>query len=150
MHIKPSRLFVLSSALAAGALALAPAAHAGEARGKEVAVAADRLAWEDMAAKGSGVLVADTQGHHAKGPWSGFVKFPAGSKSGVHAHSGDMAIVVLSGTFRYGTDPDHEQPYGPGSYIFIPARLPHSNSQPDGAVLFLQQSGKFDNLPVGH
>ena len=135
MQIKPSRWFMLSLALVAGALALAPAAHGGETPGKAVALAADHLSWEELAAKGVGVMISDVQGHHAKGAWHGFVKFPVGSKSGVHAHSSDMRLVVVSGTFRYGTDPDHEQVFGPGSYIFIPGHHPHSNSQPDGAVV---------------
>jgi len=150
MRISPSRLFVLPSALLAGTLALAPSAHGGETPGKAVALAADQLPWEELAAKGAGVLISDVQGHHAKGPWHGFVKFPVGSKSGVHAHSSDLRIVVVSGTFRYGPDPDHEKVYGPGSYVFIPANLPHSNSQPDGAVVYLEQPGKYDNQPVSH
>ena len=147
MKINPFRSVALPLALAA--CALAPA-HAGEGHGKAVALAADQLSWEDLAAKGAGVMVADVEGHHAKGAWHGFVKFPVASKSGVHAHSSALRLVVVSGTFRYGSDPDHEQPYGPGSYVFIPANHPHSNSQPDGAVVYVEQSGKYDNKPAGH
>lgn len=146
MSIKSSRSIALPVALAV--CALAPT-YAGEGRGHEVTLAADKVAWEDLAAKGVGVMVADVEGHHAKGAWHGFVKFPAASKSAVHTHSSPLRIVVVSGTFRYGSDPDHEQPYGPGSYVFIPANHPHSNSQPDGALLYVEQSGKYDNKP-GH
>lgn len=147
MKISPSGLVVLSAALVAGTLSLA---RDGEKRSGEVTLAADKLPWEDLAAKGVGVMVADVEGIHAKGAWHGFVKFPVASKSPVHAHSHALRLVVVSGTFRYGSDPDHEQPYGPGSYVFIPANLPHSNSQPDGAVVYVEQPGKYDNKPAGH
>lgn len=147
MKISPSGLVVLSAALVAGTLSFA---HGGEKRSGEVTLAADKLPWEDLAAKGVGVMVADVEGLHAKGAWHGFVKFPVASKSPVHAHSSALRLVVVSGTFRYGSDPDHEQPYGPGSYVFIPANHPHSNSQPDGAVVYVEQPGKYDNKPAGH
>jgi hypothetical protein len=46
------------------------------------------------------------------------------------------------------TTPETEKNYGAGSYVFIPANLPHSNSQPEGALLYGEQPGKFDNKPV--
>lgn len=147
MNIQPFRSVALP--LAATLCALAPAHAPGEGRGREVALAADKLPWEDLAAKGAGVLVADVHGHHAQGPWHGFVKFPVGSKSGVHTHSSDLRLVVVSGTFRFGSDPEHEQPYGPGSYVFVPGGHPHSNSQPDGAVVYVEQPGKYDNHLAG-
>ena len=148
MRIALSGLVALPAAAVLCALATAPLAHAGETGGKAVALAADKLPWEDLAARGAGVQIADIEGHHAKGAWKGFVKFPVGSKSGVHAHSNDLRLVVVSGTFRYGSDPDHEQLYGPGSYVFVPAHHPHSNSQPDGAVVYLEQPGPYDVHPV--
>jgi len=115
---------------------------------KAVAVTADALAWQEMPAKGSGVMIATVSGDYTQGAWAGFVRFPAGSKSGVHTHSSDLKIVVVSGTFHYGSTPDTERNYGAGSYVFIPANLPHSNSQPQGALLYTEQPGKFDNKPV--
>lgn len=151
MDITSLRSIALPMTLATCALAPTWAGEgAGEGRGHEVTLAADKVAWEELAAKGAGVMVADVEGHHAKGAWHGFVKFPAASKSTVHTHSSALRIVVVSGTFRYGSDPDHEQPYGPGSYVFIPANHPHSNSQPDGALLYVEQSGRYDNKPAGH
>jgi uncharacterized RmlC-like cupin family protein len=113
-----------------------------------VTVTADSLAWQEMSAKGSGVMIATVSGDYTQGAWAGFVRFPAGSKSGVHTHSSDLKIVVVSGTFHYGSTPDTERNYSAGSYVFIPANLPHSNSQPQGALLYAEQPGKFDNKPV--
>jgi uncharacterized RmlC-like cupin family protein len=131
----------------AAALFLTQAAGADEAR-KASAIATDALKWEELSAKGAGVKIATVSGEHIKGAWAGFVKFPAGSKSGVHTHSSDFKIVVVSGTFHYGDTPETERSYGAGSYVFIPANLPHSNSQPEGALLYGEQPGKFDSNPV--
>jgi uncharacterized RmlC-like cupin family protein len=115
---------------------------------KAAAVTADALAWQELSVKGSGVMIATVSGDYTQDAWAGFVRFPAGSKSGVHTHSNDLKIVVVTGTFHYGSTPDTERNYGPGSYIFIPGNLPHSNSQPQGALLYTEQPGKFDNKPA--
>jgi len=150
MQIPLSRLSTLPSVLITGALALAPFAHGGETPGKALALAADKLSWEELSPSRPGVQVAVVQGHHASGAWRGFLKFPVGSTSDVHTHSSDLRLVVVSGTFRYGADPKHEQPFGPGSYVFIPANHPHSNSQPDGAMVYIEQPGRYDRQGAGH
>jgi quercetin dioxygenase-like cupin family protein len=131
----------------AAVLFLTQAAGGDEAR-KASAIATDALKWEEMSAKASGVKIATVSGEYTKGAWAGFIKFPAGSKSVIHTHSSDLKIVVVSGTFHYGDTPETERNYGAGSYVFIPANLPHSNSQPEGALLYAEQPGKFDNNPV--
>jgi hypothetical protein len=47
-----------------------------------------------------------------------------------------------------GDTPKTEKNYGAGSYVFMPANLPHSNSQPKGALLYEEQPDKFDSRPV--
>jgi len=128
-------------------LIMAQAAGGDEAR-KATAIPADALKWEEMSAKAPDVKIAMVSGDYTKGAWAGFVRFPAASKSGVHTHSSDLKIVVVSGTFHYGPSPETEKSYGPGSYVLIPANLPHSNSQPEGALLYGEQADKFDNKPV--
>jgi quercetin dioxygenase-like cupin family protein len=145
--MKTSRLAPITVIAAAAALFITQATVGGEAR-KASAVAADALKWEELSSKGAGVKIATVSGEHTKGAWAGFVKFPAGSKSGVHTHSSDIKIVVVSGTFQYGDTPETERKYGAGSYVFIPANLPHSNSQPEGALLYGEQPGKWDTNPV--
>ena len=46
---------------------------------------------------------------------------------------------------RSGSDPVHAQH---GSYLVTPAKLPHSNSQPEEVLMFVEQSGRFDNKPM--
>jgi uncharacterized RmlC-like cupin family protein len=145
--MKTPRLATVTLIAMAVALFLIHATGSGQTQ-KAVAITADALTWQEMSAKGSGVMIATVSGDYTQGAWAGFVRFPAGSKSGVHTHSSDLKIVVVSGTFHYGSTPDTEKNYGAGSYVFIPANLPHSNSQPEGALLYGEQPGKFDNKPV--
>jgi uncharacterized RmlC-like cupin family protein len=145
--MKTFRLATVTVIVMAAAPFLAHSARGEEAQ-KASARAADALKWEEMSAKAPGVKIATVSGEYNKGAWAGFIKFPAGSKSGIHTHSSDLKIVVVSGTFHYGDTPETERNYGAGSYVFIPADLPHSNSQPEGALLYTEQPGKFDNNPV--
>ncbi len=145
--MKTPRLATVAVMVMAAALFLIHAAGSGQTQ-KAVAITADTLAWSELSAKGSGVMIATVSGDYTQGAWAGFVRFPAGSKSGVHTHSSDLKIVVVSGTFHYGSTPEGEKNYGAGSYVFIPANLPHSNSQPEGALLYAEQPGKFDSKPV--
>jgi hypothetical protein len=59
-----------------------------------------------------------------------------------------MTIVIVKGTWRYGPTSDTEKSYGPGSYLLMPAESPHSNSQPEEVLMFVEQPGRFDNKPV--
>lgn len=114
---------------------------------KGTAIPADALKWHDMTGNRSGVSVAEVKGEFQKGPWAGFVKAAAGNK-GLHTHSVEMKIVIVSGTFMYGPTAETEKPYGPGSYIVIPANWPHTNSQPGEVVMFIEQAGKYDSKAV--
>lgn len=145
--MKTARLGTVTALAIAAALLLTRPAGSDEMH-KAAAITADSLAWSELSAKASGVMIATVSGDYTQGAWAGFVRFPAGSKSGVHTHSSDLKIVVVSGTFHYGSTPETEKNYGAGSYVFIPANLPHSNSQPQGALLYGEQPGKFDNKPV--
>ncbi len=144
--MKTIRIAMVAAFLMTAVLSLAPTASGEET--KAAALAADAFKWDALTAKGPDVKIATVSGDHTKGAWAGFVKFPPGSKSGVHTHSSDIKIVVVSGDFHYGATPETEKSYGPGSYILIPANLPHSNGQPQGALLYGEQPGMFDSKPV--
>jgi uncharacterized RmlC-like cupin family protein len=133
--------------LLASTVALGATAALSEEQ-KGVALSPDALRWREMSAKAAGVMIAEVRGEAATGPWSGFVRFPAGSKSAIHTHSSDMKVVIIKGTWRYGPSSEQEKSYGPGSFVLIPAELPHSNSQPEEVLMFVEQSGRFDNKPV--
>ena len=132
-----------AAALVAALLAVFSARAAEAPRG--VATTPEGLAWKEMSAKAPGVMIATVKGDYLQGPWAGFIRFPAGSKSGLHTHSGEMKIVIVSGTFRYGPTAEAEKPYGPGSYVVIPRDAPHTNSQPEGCLMYIEQDERFDN-----
>lgn len=115
---------------------------------KLVTTATDALSWGDLSPQRPGVKVADVAGDHTKGAWKGLVKYPGVTKSGLHKHSADLEIVVVSGTFNFGETPDAEKPYGPGSYIRVPAGVPHSNSTAEECTIFITQPGKYDTKAI--
>lgn len=142
--MKMVRLGTVTAVAIATALSLTNSARSDEMH-KAAAFTADTLTWQEMSA---GNMFATVSGDLTQGAWAGFVKLLAGSKSGVHTHSSDLKIVVVSGRWHYGSTPETEKNYGAGSYVFIPANLPHSNSQPEGALLYCEQPGKFDSRAV--
>src|SRR6185503_2420528 len=56
--------------------------------------------------------------------------FPPGYRSNPHTHPGNLHITVISGIFNLAltNNPDAAaiaKPYGPGSFVIIPANQPH-------------------------
>jgi quercetin dioxygenase-like cupin family protein len=126
------------------ATALATALVAEAKQKQAVTAAADTLSWKDFNPQRPGVKVAAVSGDLTKGAWKGLLKYPAGNKAPLHTHSADSVIVVISGTFRFGDTSENEKPYGPGSYIFVPAGMPHTNSTPEETMIFIEQPAKYD------
>jgi len=117
-----------------------------------VAWATEDMKWMDMDAKGApDVKFVGVTGHMDKGPYSAFVKLPAGSQHPLHTHTYDVKCIIISGTFLYTPEGGVEKKLGPGSYLFVPAGLRHSSGVADGSdcVLFQEGPGKFDLLPAG-
>jgi quercetin dioxygenase-like cupin family protein len=86
-------------------------------------------------------LVGDsTQG----GAWIDRVKIPAGARAKAHTHQQDELVTVIEGTWYLGEgakfDSAKLQGYPAGSFIVIPASLPHFIEAKDGAVI-VQLSG---------
>lgn len=75
------------------------------------------------------------------------LKFPSGYRFPVHWHPGAENVTVLSGSFLFapGTSGDWSQvkAYGPGDYIFAPARHPHFGGAQGETVVELHGIGPF-------
>jgi uncharacterized RmlC-like cupin family protein len=138
------RLVVVGVVAALAATALV----ANASQKKSVAASADTLSWSDFSPQRPGVKVAQVSGDRFTGGWKGFVRYPPGTKAALHSHGSDLELVVVSGSFRFGDSAETEKSYGPGSYIFIPAGMPHTNSTTEDALLFEAQPGKFDTKPA--
>ena len=78
------------------------------------------------------------------GPWIDRVKIPAGKHVAAHTHPQDELVTVIDGTWYVGVgdmyDPAKLQGYPAGSFVLIPAGLPHFIAAKEGAVI-VQLSG---------
>jgi len=78
------------------------------------------------------------------GAWVDRVKIPAGGRVLAHTHPHDELVTVIEGTWFLGKgekfDPRGLKGYEAGSFIVIPAGLPHFVAAKDGAVI-VQLSG---------
>ncbi len=108
-------------------------------------VAPSDLAWSTVPNSG-GVEVAPLSGDMMKSAHRVMVKFPAGTVHPLHTHTADIKMVIVSGSFTYGSERQAQKAYGPGSYIVIPGGTKHASGCTSEApcVLFHEGSSKFD------
>ena len=90
------------------------------------------------------LLGDSTQG----GVWIDRVKIPSGARVLAHTHPNDELVTVIEGTWYLGEgerfDPAKLKGYPPGSFILIPAGVPHFVAAQDGSVIVqLNGAGKF-------
>lgn len=83
------------------------------------------------------------------GAWVDRVKIPAGGRVLAHTHPHDELVTVIEGTWYLGEgekfDPAKLKGYRSGSFIIIPAGLPHFVAAKEGDVIVqLSGTGKFD------
>ena len=82
------------------------------------------------------------------GAWVDRVKIPGGRRVLAHTHPHDELVTVIAGTWYLGAgerfDPAKLHGYPTGSFIVIPAGVPHFVAAKDGAVIVqLSGTGKF-------
>ena len=82
------------------------------------------------------------------GVWIDRVKIPGGGRVLAHTHPHDELITVIEGTWYVGEgerfDAAKLKGYPAGSFIIIPAHLPHFAAAKDGSVIVqLSGAGKF-------
>jgi len=82
------------------------------------------------------------------GAWIDRVKIPAGARVPAHTHPQDELVTVIEGTWYLGEgtrfDPAKLEAYPAGSFIVIPAGLPHFVGAKEGTVVVqLSSTGKF-------
>lgn len=141
--------FLASSALAGDTKAAAKPKAAAK-HGGLVTMTPDQLKWVANPASAD-VSMAVLWGDPAKGPHGAFHKFKAGFDAGLHSHSSDMRIAVVSGTLIAGGEGEPEKKLPPGSYEFQPHGVKHvTKCDPaSDCVIFVVSSGKFDLIPAG-
>jgi len=82
------------------------------------------------------------------GAWVDRVRIPAGARVLAHTHSHDELVTVIEGTWYLGEgerfDPAKLKGYPAGSFIIIPASVPHFVAAKSGGVIVqLSGTGKF-------
>ena len=149
-----SLLFLAPAALAEDAKAAAPKAkpaakHAAKPAAELVTMTPDELKWVANPANAD-VTMAVVWGDPATGPHGAFHKFKAGFNAGLHTHSSDMHIAVVSGTMIAASEGGPEKKLPAGSYVYQPHGVKHV-TKCDAAsecVIFVVSSGKFDLTPA--
>ena len=77
------------------------------------------------------------------------MKIPSGGRVRAHRHTHDEMVTVIEGTWYVGTgerfDAAKLKGYPAGSFILIPAGLPHFVATKDGSVIVqVSGTGKFE------
>ena len=108
------------------------------------------VTWVDFSSPGfdPGVKLAVLHGNPAgRGDYTVRLMFPDGYKFPVHWHPGAEHVTVLSGNFQLamGTSGDWSavRSYGPGDFIYAPARHPHYGGAIGQTVIQLHGDGPF-------
>ena len=108
------------------------------------------ITWVPLSVPGfdPGTQLAVINGDPTKsGEYTLRLKFPAGYRFPVHWHPGAENLTVLSGSFLFapGTTADWSQvkTYGPGDYIYAPARHPHFGGAQSETIVELHGIGPF-------
>jgi len=108
------------------------------------------IQWGDGPARlPRGVKVARLQGSPDQpGMFAVRLKLPAGYKLGAHWHPRDEIVTVLSGTVYFGTGKTFStaegKAYPAGSFVVLPANVPHFTWTKDEAVIQAHGIGPLD------
>jgi quercetin dioxygenase-like cupin family protein len=139
------------------ALAL-PATHGESAEPKRqvTALAPKDIQWSTPAYYTDGRQRAHLLGDSSKGgEWIDRVRIPGGSKVLPHTHPHDEIVTVIEGIWYLGIgekfDETKLQAYSAGSFILIPADVPHFLATKEGPVIVqVNGHGIFLTNYVGH
>jgi uncharacterized RmlC-like cupin family protein len=131
------------------ALALALRATAGaptESTKQVTALTPQDVRWFTPAYYTDGRQRAHLLGDSSKGgDWIDRVKIPGGSRVLAHTHPDDEIVTVIEGTWYLGIgerfDETKLKPFPAGSFILIPANVPHFLATREGPVI-VQASGR--------
>jgi uncharacterized RmlC-like cupin family protein len=97
-------------------------------------------------------LVAYLAGDPKTGMHHTYLKMDDGARIAPHAHSTDEYITVVSGTLLFGQGDDVDEKaarlFGPGAFIFVPAKTNHYSWAKGPVVLSTTRSGAADFLWV--
>ena len=137
-HLTVSVLLAMALRAATGALA--------ESQKQVTALAPQDIRWFTPAYYTDGRQRAHLRGDSSKGgDWIDRVRIPGGSRVLAHTHPADEIVTVIEGTWYLGIgetfDETKLKAYPAGSFILIPADVPHFLATREGPVI-VQLSGQ--------
>src|SRR5262245_704670 len=145
--MKKTRL-VAATLMAAAALSSA-VTRAAQSRKAIVGLTPEQVRWFTPPYYQDGRQRAQLLGDSSHdGAWVDRVKIPAGARVLAHTHPQDEQVTVIEGTWYLGEGEKFDvaklKPYPAGSFIVIPAGVPHFVATKDGPVIVqLNGSGRF-------
>jgi len=145
-----TRLFaIVATGIALGSITLAMAVRVGKVQKEIVGITPQDVRWFTPPYYTDGRQRAQMFGDsNQAGPWIDRVKIPAGARALAHTHPQDELVTVIEGTWYLGEGEKFNlaklKPYPAGSFIVIPAGIPHFVAAKDGAVIVqVSGTGKF-------
>jgi quercetin dioxygenase-like cupin family protein len=114
-----------------------------------IAIEGNDLQWKP-APSGEGVMIAPLWGNPAEGAHGMIARYPPGLHHALHTHTCALKVVVLSGYFTFSLANEPIRKFGPGSFVWIPANVPHTSGCDDSGpcTVLHEGSGKWDRTPV--
>jgi quercetin dioxygenase-like cupin family protein len=115
-----------------------------------VALTPEKVRWFTPSSYHDGRQRAQLLGDSSQGgAWVDRVKIPAGGRVLAHTHAHDELVTVIEGTWYLGEgekfDAARLNAYSQGSFIIIPAGVPHFVAAKEGEVIVqLSGVGKFE------
>ncbi len=143
---------ILSAATALVAIIAAVAwatSYAEQSKKEIVGITPDKVRWFTPPYYNDGRQRAHLLGDSSEGgTWIDRVKIPSGARVLAHTHPQDEVVTVIEGTWYLGEgtkfDATKLKSYPAGSFIVIPAGIPHFVAAKEGTVVVqLSGSGKF-------
>ncbi|HWN99976.1 MAG TPA: cupin domain-containing protein [Blastocatellia bacterium] len=142
--MKKTLLAVVAIVIALAAITLAMT-WAGKTQKEVVGLTPEQVRWFTPPYYNDGRQRAQLFGDSSKGgAWVDRVKIPGGKRVLAHRHPQDELVTVIEGTWYLGTgerfDSAKLKGYPAGSFIVIPAGVPHFVAAKEGSVI-VQLSG---------
>ena len=147
--MKKMRNAVLVGSMIAATAALSELAWSKQAKKEIVGLRPEEVKWftppyYDDGRQRAQLLRDSTRG----GTWIDRVKIPSGGRVRAHTHPQDELVTVIEGTWYIGEgdrfDAEKLEGYPAGSFIVIPAGVPHYVAAKNGNVIVqLSGAGKF-------